>query len=55
MQTKFVHMSIGVVPEVENVEETGTLVKMADSALYHVKRDGKGGYAFWSDAYNTDV
>lgn len=49
------NISIGIVPEVENVEETGTLVKMADSALYHVKRDGKGGYAFWSDAYNTDV
>ena len=42
-----VHASVGVVMNKTGKVDFGSLYKMADTALYQVKRGGKGNYAFY--------
>lgn len=50
---KTLGVSIGIVENTKGISDPIQLVKRADDALYHVKRNGKGGYAFWSMAIDS--
>ena len=52
---KHLGVSIGIVANTEGVAEAGRLVEMADKALYQVKRNGKDGYAFWTEDTGFDA
>ncbi|WP_160719384.1 diguanylate cyclase domain-containing protein [Isachenkonia alkalipeptolytica] len=43
----YVNSSIGVTTYPENGTDSETLLRNADSAMYEVKRNGKGGYDFF--------
>ena len=43
----FVNSSIGVALYPENGYDSETLLRNADSLMYEIKRNGKGGYKFF--------
>ncbi len=49
----FVSFSIGIAVFPDDGESFETLVKNADTAMYHIKRQGKNGYAFFSGKIKT--
>ena len=51
----FVGASIGVSMYPDAGATLDTLIKNADTAMYHVKGQGKNGYQFYSEEMNTDV
>jgi len=51
----FVGASIGISVYPDAGATLDTLIKNADTAMYHVKGQGKNGYQFYSEEMNTDV
>ena len=51
----FVGASIGISIYPDAGATLETLIKNADTAMYHVKGQGKNGYQFYSEEMNTDV
>ena len=51
----FVGASIGISVYPDAGSTLDTLIKNADTAMYHVKGQGKNGYQFYSEEMNTDV
>ena len=51
----FVGASIGISVYPDAGATLETLIKNADTAMYHVKGQGKNGYQFYSEEMNTDV
>jgi diguanylate cyclase (GGDEF)-like protein len=42
--------SVGIALYPDNSEDIGQLIKLADTAMYEVKKDGKNGYRFANGA-----
>lgn len=42
-----INSSIGIAIYPDNGKESETLLKNADSAMYQIKKEGKGGFSFF--------
>lgn len=47
--------SIGISIYPDDGAEAGTLLKNADSAMYHAKKNGRNSYQFYMEAFNREV
>ncbi|SMC58671.1 PAS domain S-box-containing protein/diguanylate cyclase (GGDEF) domain-containing protein [Desulfocicer vacuolatum DSM 3385] len=47
-QESYIGASIGISLFPDNAKDAHTLMQQADSAMYHAKKNGKGGYRFYS-------